>query len=232
MSPSQLLNYASTTDSGKKTGSGDRTSGASTQVTNGHGELSQFYSPPRSSGEDDGQLPDTQDPMGSQEGWAHGSQVHGQGHGQGMAQYSQPSTQASNFQSTPALSQGTGGATGGSGSGHGSGSQQLQFPSMHSDNELASTAGTGGTSSQSQRDVEVEEAALRGLLGVMVKQTEGFSVEELEMVYRECMDLLWRERGVGDRRVVLGMVEGVFGETVRDVRGAREGFVEEAGEDE
>lgn len=215
VSPSQLINYASTTDSSKKTGtSGDpsnRTSGGSTQLTNGHGELSQFYSPPRSSNESDGQLPDTQDPNGSQEPWPH-SQVQGGG----QYGYSQQSTQPSNFQSTPqSMSQAT------------AGSQPLQFPSMHSDNELASTAGTSSQSQGSQaKDVPVDEATVGRMLDVMVQETMGFTVEELEMVYRECMDALWRLRGEANRNVVAKEVGEVFRDTVSDVMSARESFVD------
>lgn len=219
MSPSQLINYASTTDSGKKTTtSGDpsnRTSGGSTQMTNGHEntQLSQFYSPPRSSNESDGQLPDTQDPMGSQEPWPH-SQVQ-----QGYQGYSQQSTQASNFQSTP-QSQATGGG----------GSQPLQFPSVHSDNELASTAGTSSQSQTSTQKevpfVPVDEVMLRKMNVAFVQETKGFTVEELEMVYRECMDCLWRLRGEGDRRVVAKSVADVLRDAVHDVMFARESFVD------
>lgn len=215
MSPSQLINYASTTDSSKKTGTSsdpsNRTSGGSTQMTNGHGELSQFYSPPRSSNESDGQLPDTQDPMASQEPWPH-SQIQGGG----QYGYSQQSPQPSNFQSTPqSMSQAT------------AGSQALQFPSVHSDNELASTAGTSSQSQGSQaKDVPVDEATLAGLLGLMVQETMGFTVEELEMVYRECMDCLWRLRGEANRNVVAKEIGDVFRDTVNDVWSARESFVD------
>ena len=224
MSPSQLINYASTTqtDSSKKPSDpSHRTSLASTQFTNGHGELSQFYSPPRSSNESDGQLPDTQDPMasqtmGSQEPWPH-SQVQGGGMaGAYGGQYSQQSTQPSNFQSTPqSLSQAT----------QGGGTQALQFPSIHSDNELASTAGTSSQSSQA-KDIPVDESIISGMLRLMVQETMGFTVEELEMVYRECMDCLWRLRGEGNRNLVAKEVGDVFGETVRDVMSARESFVD------
>lgn len=216
MSPSQLINYASTTESSKKTGtSGDpsnRTSGGSTQMTNGHGELSQFYSPPRSSNESDGQLPDTQDPMGSQEPWPH-SQIPG-GYGGAMgAGYggSQQSTQ-SHFQATPQSQ---------------SSQHALTFPSLHSDGELASTAGTSSQSQASQsKDVPVDEATIGRMLSMMVKESTSFTVEELEMVYRECMDCLWRLRGEGNRNVVAKEVGDVFNDTVQDVMSARESFVD------
>lgn len=217
ISPSQLINYASTTESSKKTGtSGDpsnRTSGGSTQMTNGHGELSQFYSPPRSSNESDGHLPDTQDPMGSQEAWPH-SQVQGGGMAGAYGGYGggSQSTQGGYAQATPQSQ---------------SSQHALTYPSLHSDGELASTAGTSSQSQASQsKDVPVDESTIHRMLQTLVKETMGFTVEELEMVYRECMDCLWRLRGEGNRNVVAKEVGDVFNDTVQDVMAARESFVD------
>ena len=182
-------------------------------MTNGHGELSQFYSPPRSSNESDGQLPDTQDPMGSQEPWPH-SQVQGGvmagaygGYGGGSQ-----STQGGYAQATPQSQ---------------SSQHALTFPSLHSDGELASTAGTSSPSQAFQsKDVPVNESTIYRMLRTMVKETMGFTVEELEMVYRECMDCLWRLRGEGNRNVVAKEVVDVFNDTVQDVMAARESFVD------
>lgn len=215
VSPSQLVNYASTTESSKKTSDpSNRTSGGSTQMTNGHGELSQFYSPPRSSNESDGQLPDTQDPMGSQEPWPH-SQVQAGGIGGaygGGYGGSQQSTQGTNLQATPQSQ---------------SSQHALTFPSLHSDGELASTAGTSSQSQASQsKDIPVDESTISRMLQMMVNETMGFTVEESEMVYRECMDCLWRLRGEGNRNVVAKEVGDVFNDTVQDVMSARESFVD------
>jgi len=195
VSPNALINDASTTTSGKKTSDpSNRSSGdASTQITNGR-ELSQFFSPPAGAREDgDSQLPDTQ----SQELWMH-SQAHL------PALQSTPTSQAQ---------AGAGGPT---------------FPSTHvgSDNDLASTAGVpsqggDGTQMSSQKDTIVDEGYLRELLELFVGRTNAWTVEELEMVYRECMECLWRNRGEWNRSRVGADVASVFGEAVGEVESAR-----------
>jgi hypothetical protein len=95
------------------------------------------------------------------------------------------------------------------------------FPSSHvgSDNDLASTA--GGTQLSSQKDTIVDEGFLRGLVELFVGRTEGWTVEELEMVYRECMECLWRSRGEWNRSRVGVEVADVFEEAVGEVERGR-----------
>ncbi|KFX86735.1 hypothetical protein O988_09464, partial [Pseudogymnoascus sp. VKM F-3808] len=166
VSPTALLNDASTTTSGRKTeqSSADK----STQLTNGHGGSEQYSPHLHGQGEGDSQLPDTQS-----QGWVH-SQVHGQ----------PPSTSsASASHSTSAPSQ-PGGAS----------APTPAYPSMHagSDQDLASTAGEPSqvvsVAASSQKEVIIDEAYLAQLLGMFVNRTEGWGVEDLEMAYREMME--------------------------------------------
>ncbi|KFY56008.1 hypothetical protein V497_06560 [Pseudogymnoascus sp. VKM F-4516 (FW-969)] len=197
VSPTALLNDASTTTSGRKTeqSSGDK----STQLTNGHGGSEQYSPHLHGQGEGDSQLPDTQS-----QGWVH-SQVHGQ----------PPSTSsASASHSTSAPSQ-PGGAS----------APTPAYPSMHagSDQDLASTAGEPSqvvsVAASSQKEVIIDEAYLAQLLGMFVNRTEGWGVEDLEMAYREMMECLWRGRGEWNRSRVGQEVADVFGEVVGEVEG-------------
>lgn len=210
-SPSALINDASTTTSGKKTSQSNRSSDAlSTQVTNGK---------PDSQTDRESQLPDTQ--RGSQEGTQGGSSSedqwpHSQAHAiaRGHMPHSYPS-QSPSSGSQPSSSQ-----------------QHLRFdapPKPKSTtaalaNILNDPAEPPSSQMSSQKDIIIDERFVDELLDTFTSKTSGCSIEQLEQVYRELMDTLWKMRGEYNRTKVGARVLAVFKEAITDIEAMQKIF--------
>ena len=211
-SPSQLINDASTTTSGKKT-----SDGWSTQATNG---ISHPDSSPVDKLNQDSQLPDTQRNPESQESapqggsssddqWPH-SQAHGLARG----------TLVQTFPSqTPS-----------------SGSQPSQNPALppfataparlaqsrHKPTSMAnilndSPVEPNSSQVSSEKDLIVDENWFDEILNKLTDGSSGCSVEQLEQINRELMECLWKHRGDYNRTSVAYELTLVFNNTIRDI---------------
>ena len=206
VSPTAIINDASTTTSGKKT-----SEGWSTQATNGISSSSPVEKPGA-----DSQLPDTQgnpsqntqpESGSSEEQWPH-SQA------QGLLRGVLPQTYHSQ---TPS-----------SGS---SNSQNPAVPAFNAPTRLTSVRKPTGfanilndspiepTSSQasSQKELIIDEYFLENLLKQLVDGSSGCSVEQLEQINRELMETLWELRGEYNRNRVAAKLCDVFNETIGDI---------------
>jgi len=216
-SPSALINDASTTTSGKKTSQSNRSSdGLSTQITNGKPD-SQYSPPDRES-----QLPDTQ--RGSQEGTQGGSSSedqwpHSQAHA--MARGHMPQSYPSQ---TPS-----------SGSQPSSSQQHIRFdapPKPKSNtaalanilNDPTEPAEPPSSQTSSQKELIIDEKFIDGLLYTFTSKTSGCSIEQLEQIYRELMDTLWKMRGEYNRTRVGTAVLEVFNEAITDIEAMQKIF--------
>ena len=213
-SPSALINDASTTTSGKKTSQSNRSSdGLSTQVTNGKPDSQ--YSPH----DGESQLPDTQ--RGSQEGTQGGSSSedqwpHSQAHAiaRGHMPPSYPS-QSPSSGSQPSSSQ-----------------QHIRFdapPKPRSTtaalaNILNDPAEPPSSQTSSQKEIIIDERFVDELLDTFTSKTSGCSIEQLEQVYRELMDTLWKMRGEYNRTKVGARVLAVFNEAIKDIEAMQKIF--------
>jgi hypothetical protein len=207
-SPSALINDASTTTSGKKTSQSNRSSDAlSTQITNGKPDSQ--YSPP----DHESQLPDTQ--RGSQEGTQGGSSSedqwpHSQAHA--LARGQMP-------QSYPSQSPSSGSQP--------SSSQQHITKPKSTTAALANILNDPAepTSSQiSYQEIILDVKFVDGLLHTFTSKTSGCSIEQLEQIYRELMDTLWKMRGEYNRTRVGTAILGVFNEAITDIEAMQKIF--------
>jgi hypothetical protein len=211
LSPSALINDASTTTSGKKT-----SEGWSTQATNG---ISGQSSSPGDKSGHDSQLPDTQRNSQSQQGntqgetssdepWPH-SQAHGLARGALVQAYpSQTPSSGSSYSQNPAV------------------------PPFNAPRRLSSTVKKPAsmanilndspiepTSSQasSQKDIIIDEYFLEDLLRRLTEGTSGCSIDQLEQINRELMETLWTMRGEYNRNRVAAKLVEVFNNTITDI---------------
>ncbi len=208
-SPSQLVNDASTTTSGKKT-----SDGWSTQATNGVGHPD---SSPVNQIFPDSQLPDTQRDSDSQaktqgegsssdEQWTH-SQAHGLARGH-LSYPSQTPSSGSQPSQAPAVPPFT--AT-------------PRFPLSRakptSMSHILNDSPVEPTSSQasSEKDLIVDDSWMEDLHTRLTEGTSGLNVEQLEQLNRELMETLWQWRGEYNRTKVAFVLTSVFNETVKDI---------------
>lgn len=211
-SPSQLINDASTTTSGKKS-----SEGWSTQATNG---VSHPDSSPVDKVNQDSQLPDTQRDSESQsratqgEGsssddqWPH-SQAHGLARGdlvkafpsQTPSSGSQPSQTRAvpPFTAPPRLPP--------------SRSKPASMANILNDSPIEPTS----SQASSQKDLIVDDQWLDELLTRLTEGSSGCSIEQLEQINRELMETLWKWRGEYNRTKVAFALTTVFNETIRDI---------------
>ncbi|KAH8663386.1 hypothetical protein BGZ60DRAFT_529663 [Tricladium varicosporioides] len=75
------------------------------------------------------------------------------------------------------------------------------------------------TSSQlsSQKEFIIDDYFLDDLSEKLVTGSSGCSIEQLEQINRELMEMLWRERGEWNRNKVAAGLVGVFNETIQDI---------------
>jgi ATPase family AAA domain-containing protein 2 len=201
-SPSQLINDASTTTSGKKT-----SDGWSTQATNG--VSNQNSGSPVDRFTRDSELPDTQQNTQdtSSEEWLH-SQAHGLARGQlsqaNPSQSSSGSQYSQNpavppFNAPPRLA--------------GSKSRPSGFANLLNDSPVEPTS----SQVSSQKDYIIDDTFMDDLLRRLVEGSSGCSVEQLEQINRELMETLWKMRGEYNRSLVAAALVNVFNITIRDI---------------
>jgi hypothetical protein len=214
-SPSDLINDASTTTSGKKTS----TDGWSTQATNGIPHGAQSSSPIDKPGHDS-QLPDTQQgasqrpsqqensSSGSDEPWLH-SQAHGLARGnlQGLSQNT-PST-GSQHSSNPAVPPFN------VPSRSGSTSKPAGLANILNDSPVDDVV-SSQISSQGNEYIS-DSYFIDVLLDRIVAGSSGCSVDQLEQLNRELMNGLWVLRGEWNRNVVAAKLADIFNETIKDI---------------
>ena len=212
-SPSQLVNDASTTTSGKKT-----SEGWSTQATNG---VSHLDSSPAEKIQEDSQMPDTQQDMDSQQKtqgesssddqWPH-SQAHdlARGHlsypSQTPSSGSQPSqslaTGVDPFPAPPRMPA--------------SRSKPTSMSHILNDSPVEPVEPTSSQLS-SEKDLIVDSQWSDDLLLRLTKGSSGLNVEQLEQLNRELMETIWKMRGEWNRAKVVYELTQVFNETVKDI---------------
>ncbi|KAI1413034.1 AAA-domain-containing protein [Hypoxylon sp. FL1857] len=188
VSPSALVNDASTT----------KTSGFSTQVTNGiHAEQSSSSDP----------LPDTQPLPGASQATSSDEQwAHSQAQGLLRGYISQPgSFQGSRTQASP---------TGSKSSHAPSVANMLNDPSPDELPQSQSQRQSGASSSQ---QVELDEGQAQYFLNQVTERTSGCTIEQLQQIFREMMVEIWKTRGEHNRMKVLNSVTRVFNEAIHDI---------------
>lgn len=209
-SPSQLVNDASTTTSGKKT-----SEGWSTQANGSHPDSSPVDKPNQ-----DSQLPDTQRNPESQEGatqggsssddqWPH-SQAHGLARGnlvqtfpsQTPSSGSQPSQNPAvpPFSTAPARLPA-------------SRTRPASMANILNDSPVEQNS----SQASSEKDLIVDDQWLDDLLNRLTEGSSGCSVEQLEQINRELMEFLWQKRGEYNRTLVGFELTNVFNTTIRDI---------------
>lgn len=199
-SPADMINYASTTTSGKKT-----SEGWSTQATNGitHNDSSS----PVDRVINDSQLPDTQAEASSEE-WPH-SQAHGLARGALShllpSQSSSSASQSSQPPAVPPFSAGPRMPL--------SKSRPTGFANLLNDSPVEPTS----SQASSQKDMIIDEDFVDGLIKRFVDGSSGCSIEQLEQINRELMETLWRLRGEYNRNVVANKLAIVFSDTIADI---------------
>lgn len=206
LSPTALINDASTTSSGKKT-----TDPSTGDTQRSNGKLPSFFSP-LDRGEDV-HLPDTQrdesqrsqeaGTSSSQEQWLH-SQAHGLARGQLQHVYhSQTPSSGSQSNSVPL----------------GVDEARARPPHKPSSAPLDAILNAEPSSSQpsSQKDVIVDDDSIDRLLFTFTTKSSGCSIEQLEQINRELMDTLWKYRGEYNRTKVAVELQKVFNEVIIDI---------------
>jgi hypothetical protein len=201
-SPSQMVNDASTTTSGKKT-----SQGWSTQATNGFSN--QNSSSPVDRPAQDSDLPDTQRNTQdtSSEEWAH-SQAHGLARGQLLPNTSQTPSSGSQPSQNPAVP-----AFNAPPRVIPSKSRPTGFANLLNDSPVEPTS----SQASSQKDMILDDIFMDDLLRRLVEGSSGCSIEQLEQINRELMETLWKMRGEYNRNQVAYALVQVFNTTITDI---------------
>jgi hypothetical protein len=215
MSPSAIANDASTT----------KTSDPSTGRDSGPWNTQMTHGLHNSNPEQQSQMPDTQPQYNMQSGpsqgpsqstsdsqWAH-SQAHGLARGILKSRADQVSPTSS--QVPPAYHDGKKPAAASAALGN----------ILNSDESSRGSHGTGQSSlrnsgvstSSSQPQVVIDEAGLDVFLNQIATSTSGCTIEQLEQIYRELMDEIWKTRHEWNRMKVLSGLKAVFNDTIADI---------------
>ena len=200
VSPSAVVNEASTTKTSDP--STHRSSNWSTQLTNGnHGQQQDSGV---ASQDNDVDIPDTA-PLPSQvtssdEAWPH-SQAHALRANHEESNMSGSPTSSSVNPRTPAKN----------GMGIGSILNDAHGDETHvSRNSGSSASQPGGI-----------DMAVDNFLNTVTAGTEDMTIEQLEQLNRELMDVIWRERGVWNRHNVLTTVTSTYNVSMTDILGSQ-----------
>ncbi|KAI2626557.1 AAA-domain-containing protein [Hypoxylon sp. NC1633] len=192
LSPSELLNDASTT---KTSDPSNRSSNFSTQATNGvHREQS---SPTDNALPDTLPIPGQSQATSSDEAWVH-SQAHGLLRG-----YIPASSQSSHVQASPA---------GGRSSHAPSVANLLNDPLPDEPSQSQSQR------QSSSQQVDMDEVQAQYFLDSITERTSGYAIEQLQQIYREMMVELWNTRGEHNRMKVLNSVTRVFNQAIANIK--------------
>ncbi|KAJ2906865.1 hypothetical protein MKZ38_010363 [Zalerion maritima] len=233
--PENVVNEASTTQTTTKpSDNSHRTSEGWTQRTNGLPPQSQ-YSPEQQHS----QIPDTQPMSGGDDLWIH-SQARDM-----VPHHFDMDTSPSSSQHRSSLGQSGSHRTGGGPTSHaaasltgllnnpvpgvGSGSKQGNSqPHSHPSTSLMSSndtslmlrhsnAGDSSSGGASQPTMMVNEKELEQFVETAASMTTGCSVEQLEQIYREMMDEIWRQRDQWNRVKTLQDVTNVFNDVIKEM---------------
>lgn len=90
-------------------------------------------------------------------------------------------------------------------------------PSQSNDVADDSLVEPNSTQSSSPKQYIITEYLVNDLLDRITDGSSGCSVEQLEQIYRELMDLIWKMRGEWNRNKVCGDLVKVFNETILDI---------------
>ena len=84
---------------------------------------------------------------------------------------------------------------------------------------IATSNSGGGLSHQQhqQQAVMVAEERVGEFLETLARRTSGCTIEQLEQIYRELSEEVWRTRGQWNRMTVLTQLHSVFNETIADI---------------
>ena len=85
-----------------------------------------------------------------------------------------------------------------------------------------------GSTIASQQPV-IDEGRNFDFLQTLADRTSGCSVEQLEQIYRELMDEIWKTRGEWNRMTVLSTLMSVFNDTIGDIELVQGALVEKKG---
>lgn len=88
--------------------------------------------------------------------------------------------------------------------------------SGHNTSSSLRNSGVSSSSSQ-QQQVLVDEAGLEEFLDLIADRTSGCTIEQLEQLYRELMDDIWKTRHEWNRIKVLSGLKAVFNDTIADI---------------
>ncbi|KAK4241716.1 hypothetical protein C8A03DRAFT_12059 [Achaetomium macrosporum] len=75
---------------------------------------------------------------------------------------------------------------------------------------------SGGSTASSQQPI-IDEGRVHEFLQTLADRTSGCSVEQLEQIYRELMDEIWKTRHEWNRMTVLNTLMSVFNDTIGDI---------------
>ncbi|GAB1320671.1 TAT-binding protein-like protein 7, AAA ATPase [Madurella fahalii] len=108
------------------------------------------------------------------------------------------------------------GPGGASASSHSHSNSNSHFNTLASLRQSASASRSGGSASSSQQPV-IHEGKVDEFWQGLADRTAGCSVEQLEQIYRELMDEIWRTRDQWNRMTVLSRMISVFNDTIGDI---------------
>ncbi|OWP03398.1 hypothetical protein B2J93_7416 [Marssonina coronariae] len=207
-SPADIINYASTTTSGKKT-----SDDWSTQDTNGILNNNNSSSPVERALAD-ADLPDTRGNTQNTQGYtgSGGEEwLHSQAHAmlRGLPDHilsSQTPSSGSQQSHTPAAQAPRAGPR-----------IPLSYPTGFANLLNGSPAEQISSQGSSQKEIIIDEGFVSDLLTRLVDGSSGCSIEQLEQINRELMETLWKMRGEYNRSRVASTLAGVFNETITDI---------------
>ncbi|KAL2126644.1 hypothetical protein VTI74DRAFT_480 [Chaetomium olivicolor] len=84
-------------------------------------------------------------------------------------------------------------------------------------NARTSSLRQSGTSTNSSQQAVLDEGQVTRFLQLLADRTSGCSVEQLEQIYRELMDEIWKTRDEWNRMTVLNTLISVFNDTIGDI---------------
>jgi hypothetical protein len=98
-----------------------------------------------------------------------------------------------------------------------SATSEAQIPaSLRNNGGLVSSSERNSNSSQQYQRLSNEEVGAR-FLKLVVDETSGATIEQLEQINRDLMDEVWRTRGEWNRTKVVTALTGVFNDTIKDI---------------
>lgn len=88
----------------------------------------------------------------------------------------------------------------------------------------------GGASTTSSQQPVIHAGRLIEFLDILADRTAGCSIEQLEQIYRELMDEIWKTRHEWNRMAVLSTLVSVFNDTIGDIESVQGVLIEDVRE--